>query len=84
MDAVGTGTLDDVQDGLGVQVALRSGLAAEGVGLIGEADVHGVSIEFGVDGDRLDAHLATRPNDSDRDLSSVSDKDLLQHGIPSS
>ena len=39
VDAVGAALLDGVQDGLGVQVALGSRLATEGVGLVGHPHV---------------------------------------------
>jgi hypothetical protein len=42
--------------------------------------VQRVAVELGVDGDRPDAQLARGPDDSDRDLSTVGDQDLLQHG----
>ena len=49
--AVGAAALDGVEDRLGVQVALGGGLAAEGVGLVGQAHVQGVAVEVGVHGD---------------------------------
>ena len=46
----------------------------------GKADVEGITIQFAVDSDGLDSELASGPNDSDGDLSTVGDQDLLQHG----
>ena len=48
---LGAGALDDLEDLLGVEVALGRRLPAEGVGLVGEADVQRVAVEVGVDGD---------------------------------
>ena len=78
--AVGAALLDGVEDGLGVEVALGRGLAAERVRLVGEADVEGVAIEFGVHRDGRDAELAGGPDDADGDLATVGDQDLCQHG----
>ena len=57
---VGARALDDVEDGLGVEVALGGALAAEREGLVGQAHVQGVAVELGVDGDGRHAHLRDR------------------------
>ena len=75
VDGVGAAARDRVEDGLGVEVALGRGLAAEGVGLVGEADVQGVAVEVGVHGDGGDAELAARADDPDGDLAPVGDQD---------
>ena len=77
---VGAAALDDVEDGLGVEVALGRGLAAERVGLVGEADVQGVAVEVGVHGDGGDAELPAGADDPDGDLAPVGDQDLGEHG----
>ena len=79
MHAVGTAARDGVEDRRGVEVALRGGLATEGVRLVGEPDVHGVAIELGVHGHRGDAELAGGADDAHGDLAAVGDEDLLQH-----
>ena len=82
VDGVGPALLDDVEDGLGVEVALGRRLAPEGVGLVGQADVEGVAVELGVDGDRGHAQLPAGPDHPDGDLPPVGDEDLLQHAAP--
>ncbi len=82
MDRVGPARLDDVEDGLGVQVALRGGLASEGVRLVRQADVEGVPVELGVDRHRRDAELPAGSDDPDRDFAPVRDEHLLQHAAP--
>ena len=77
MDGVGTALLDGVQDRVGVEVALGRGLPAERVRLVGEADVERVAIELAVDGDGLDAELASGADDAHGDLATVGDQDLL-------
>ena len=62
--------------------AVARRLAAEGVGLVGHADVQRFAIEVGVDGNRADAHLAAGPYDTDGDFAAVGDQDLLQHKEP--
>jgi hypothetical protein len=76
---VGAAALDDVEDGLGVQVTLGGGGTAKGVGLVGEPHVHGVAIEVGIHGDRRNAELATRPDNPNGDLAAVGNKDLREH-----
>ena len=79
MYAVGTAARDGVEDRRGVEVALRGGLAAQGVRLVCQPDVQRVAVEFRVDGDRRDAELAGSSRDTHRDLAAVGDEDLLQH-----
>ena len=79
MDGLGPALADGVEDGVGVQVALGRRLAAQRVGLVGQADVQGVAVEVGEDGDGADAQLAAGPDDPHRDLAAVRDQDLLEH-----
>ena len=79
--AVGARLLDDLEDPLGVEVALGRGLAAEGVGLVGQADVQRVAVELGVHGHRGDAQLLAGADDPDGDLAPVGDEDLGEHAI---
>src|SRR5262249_19625992 len=85
MDGLGTAARDHVDDGVRVQVALRSRLAAERVRLVGVPHVRGVAVELGVHGDRRHAELAARAHDADRDLASVGDEQLAErrggHGL---
>ena len=78
VDRLGAGALDDVEDRVGVEVALGRGLAAEGVRLVGVAHVGGVAVELRVHRDGGDAELAARPHDADGDLAAVGDQDLRE------
>lgn len=60
MDRVGAGTSDHLQQLLGVDVTLGSGLAAESEGLVRQADVQGLPVEVGIDGDGGDAEFLAR------------------------
>ncbi len=82
VDGVGAGAFDDVEDGVGVEVALGRGLAAECIGLVGVARVQRVSVELGVHRHGRDAELTARAHDADGDLTSVGDQDLRRHGSP--
>src|SRR5207245_1631809 len=77
---IGAAALDELQDLLGVEVALGRRLPAERVRLVREPHVQRVAVEIGVDGDARDAELTTRPDDSDGDLTPVGDQDLGEHG----
>ena len=79
--AVGAAALDDVEDLVGLQVALGGGLTAQGVGLVGEADVQGVAVEIAVDGHGGDAHLLAGTDDTDSDFAPVGDQNLCEHAI---
>ena len=68
---VGAALLYGVENGLGVEVALRCRLAAEGVGLVGHADMQGVSVEVGIHGHRADAELAARPDHPNGDFTTI-------------
>ena len=80
MHGLGSRALDDLEDLLRVEVALRRRLAPERVGLVGQADVKGVAVELGVHGDGRDAELAAGADHPHGDLGPVGDQDLGEHG----
>ncbi len=82
MHGVGPAAGDGVEDGLGVQVALGRGLAAEGICLVGHADVQGVAIELGVHRHGGDTQLPTGTDDPHGDFGAVGDQDLVEHAVP--
>ena len=90
MDGVRAGATGDGEDLVDLQVGVGAGLTVEGVGLVGELRVHGVTVLVGVDGDRPEAGVAGRPDDANGDLATVGDEDLtkgaaIEHGFqPSS
>ena len=77
--AVGSAVVDGFEDRLGVEVALGRSLPAEGICLVGAANVEGVAIELAVHRDRLDAEVAGRANDAHGDLPTVGNQDLGEH-----
>ena len=79
MHGLGAGDLAGGHDGRDVEIALRRLRRADAHALVGEADVHGACVSFGVDRDRGDAHLLAGPMDPQRDLTAVSDQYLVEH-----
>ena len=79
---VGAGAARDVEQLGLVEVAVPGGGAAEGVGLVGDLDVQGITVGVGIDGDRGDRAVGARPGDADRDLPTIGDEDLADgcHG----
>ena len=62
---------------IAVGAQVRLGCAGAGpmcTAVVGGPDVGRAGIGVGVDGDRLDAHLATRPRDADGDLAAIGDE----------
>jgi hypothetical protein len=76
VDAADFGRADDLID---PQIAVRAAWRADAERLIGQADVHRIGVGLAVNGDRLDPHLATGSNDSQRDLASVGDQNPVVH-----
>lgn len=79
MHGVGPALANHVQYGVSIEVALRSSLAAQGIGLVGQAHMQGVAVELGIDRHRGDAHFASRANDADGDLTPIGNQDFLGH-----
>ena len=78
VDGVGAGVGGDLDDLGDVEVGLGRGRAAEGVGLVGEADEEGVAVRVGVHRDGADAGVLAGADHADGDLATVGDEDLLQ------
>src|SRR5689334_966566 len=79
MHCIGAGHLGSRDDHRNVQVAAARRWRADAHGLVGELHVKRVGICRRVDGDRLEAHLATRADHAQRDLTTVRDQDFLEH-----
>jgi hypothetical protein len=79
MDRVRAGDLgrrDESRD-LEVRVARRRRPDAHVV--VGEAHVQRLAVRLGIHRDRLDAELAARADDAQRDLAAIGDQHLLKH-----
>ena len=83
MDGVGPAGCGDIEDALGVEVALgRLGWADE-VGLIGVAHVPREAVDLRVDRDRRDPEVVQGAHDPQRNLTAVRDQNFLKHRSPS-
>ena len=80
VDRLGARPRHDLEDLVGVQVALGRRPTSEGVGLVGEPHVEGVAVEFGVDRDGGHPQLLAGADHPDGDLAPVGDEDLGEHG----
>ena len=79
MDRVGAGDLGRADDGRHVQIAVEAPRRADADVLVGEADVQRVLVGLRVDRHGLDAELAARADDAQRDLAAVRDQNLVEH-----
>ena len=67
------------EHGIVVEVALGKARATDAVGLVGELHMQRVRIGRGIDGDGLDAHIAARADNTDRDLAAVGNEHFVEH-----
>ena len=67
------------EHGIVVEVALGKARATDTVGLVGELHVQRVRIGRGIDGNGLDAHIAARADNTDRDLAAIGDEHFIEH-----
>ena len=79
MNQVGTGVLGRRQDRRVVQVRGRAG-ARQRDRFIGGVHMRAVGVILGVDGDRAELQLGCRADDSERDLTAVSDQQARHVG----
>ena len=66
-----------VDDAVDAEVTVARRIGANRIGLVGHADVEGGPVALGIDRDALKPHVATGPDDTDRNLAAVRDQDLL-------
>ena len=62
-----------------VEVALGKTRAADAIRLVGKLHVQRVRIGRGINGDGLDAHIAARADNTDRDFAAVGDEHFVEH-----
>ena len=76
MNSVGAALANGIEDGLGIEVTLGSGLTTKGISLVGKAYVKCIAIKFGIHRYRGDPHLSGGTDHADCDLSAVGNQDL--------
>ncbi len=79
VDRLGARLFGGLDQGLHVQVALARRRRADVDRLVGVADVEGLFVGVGVDGDGRDAELLAGADDAQRYLPAVGDQNLLEH-----
>ena len=62
-----------------VEVALGKTRDADAIRLVGKLHVQRVRIGRGINGDGLDAHIAARADNTDRDFAAVGDEHFVEH-----
>jgi hypothetical protein len=75
MDGVGTRFTGGRDQALNREIALGRRSGADGDGLIRRAHVGAPTVGRGINGDRLEALLMTRTDDTESDLAAVGDQD---------
>ena len=82
MDRIRAGDLAGGDQGRDVEIAVAGGRRADAHALVGEAHMHGVRVGGGMDRHGGDAELLRRAQDSQGDLASVGNEDLIEHVAP--
>ena len=85
MHGVGAGDLAGGEQRRNVEIAVARGGRADADAFVGEPHMHGVLVRGRMHGDRRDAQLLARAQDTQRDFTAVRDQDFVEHfGRPTS
>jgi hypothetical protein len=79
MDSLSAGLLAGSDDLVHDQIGFFRSSRADADGFVGQIDVQGVLVGLGINGDRLDAHLAGGLDDAAGDFAAVCDQNLGEH-----
>ena len=79
MDGVCAGARGDVENLLNVEIGLGRCGCADGISLIGLADVQRGAIDVRVDGNRGNSHLVAGADDAHGNLAAIGDENFLEH-----
>jgi len=79
MDSVHVCDFRGADDAVDPEIAVGYRGFADTDSLIGQLDMHGIGIRFGVNGYRADIHLLAGANDTHRNFSTIRDKDFFKH-----
>ena len=79
MDRLGIGDFSRRNDGGHIEIALGRRGGADAYRLVGEFDVFGFSVGFGIDHYRFDAEFAASALHAQGDLASVGNQDFFEH-----
>jgi hypothetical protein len=78
VDGVGSRGACGIYQAVNAEITFGGRVGSNRNGFIGHANVQRGAIAVGVDGNRPEPEVATRPNDTNRDLTPVGDQDLAQ------
>jgi hypothetical protein len=82
MDCIGLGDLGRRDDRGDVEIAVLGRGRPDADRMVGQADMHGISVGGGMDRHRLDAHFLGCAMDAQRDFAAVGDQQALDgHGV---
>ncbi len=84
MDGVRPGDFRRRNNAGHVQIALGTARRPNAHRLIGKADVEGIAVGLGIDGDRADTQLFAGTNHPQGDFTTIGDQDFLEHDFQSS
>ena len=79
MNRVDIGDFGGADDPVGPQITVGALVSPDADGFVGELDMEGLNIGFGIDGERLDAQFPAGAYDAKGDFTAVSDEDFLNH-----
>ncbi len=79
MYSVGAGDFAGGQQRGNVEIGIARRGRADADGLVGELHVHGVGVGGRVHGDRRDAELLRRAENSQRDFAAIGDENFIEH-----
>ena len=79
MDGFSIGDFSGADERGHIQIALMNRRRSDTYGLIGKPNIFCVCVRKRMGDNGFDAHFFTRPLNTERDFSSVCDKDLTEH-----
>ena len=81
MDSLGLAAAGYVKDLVDVKIRLARRGRTDGVGVVGLADVQRLAVDIGENDHRLDAHLATGPDDAHGNFATIGDQYSFEHDL---
>ena len=82
MQRVAAGAARDVHHFVDAQIAFAGRRGADGISLVGKADVQRGAVDFAENGDGRNAHFAAGAHDAHGDFTAIGDEDFFKHGPP--
>jgi hypothetical protein len=80
MDGIDVADFGGADHAVDFQITVGTRGFTDADGFIGELDVEGIDVGFRVNRERFDPELLAGANNAQRDLASVGDQNLIEHG----